>query len=129
MGYGLRSSLTGVAGGVTGLVQKPILGARQEGVTGFLKGTAKGVGGLLVMPISGAIDFFSKTSEGIKNSVNSGERHVPKIRHFRPFYGLNQQIKVYDEFHAVIVKQLQRISRGIYAKDCFLDAFFFDDTQ
>ena len=102
LGFGLRSTITGVAGGLTGLVEKPIVGAKQEGVKGFFKGTAKGVGGLIIMPISGAIDFFSKTSEGIKNSVNNGERLVPKIRQFRPFYGYNQQIKVFDEYHAII---------------------------
>lgn len=55
------------------------------------------------MPLSGAIDFLSKTSEGIKNVVSSGDKEVPKIRIVRPFYGIIQQVKTYDDFHAYIV--------------------------
>lgn len=55
------------------------------------------------MPISGALDFFSKTSEGIKNLVSSSDKEVSKIRIVRPFYGIEQKLKVYDEFHAYIV--------------------------
>jgi hypothetical protein len=69
-------------------------------MSGFLVGSAKGAVGLVLMPMSGTIDFFSKTSEGIKNWVSSGDKEVEKIRFVRPFYGLNQQLKVYDFIHA-----------------------------
>ena len=122
IGFGLRSTITGVAGGITGLIEKPYEGAKADGISGFFKGTMKGFGGLLIMPVSGTLDFFSKTSEGIKNHVSSGAREVPKIRIVRPFYGHNQQLRVYDEFHAYIVQHLIRINRGSYAKDRFLEA-------
>jgi hypothetical protein len=48
------------------------------------------VSGLVVMPLSGAIDFLSKTSEGVKNLVDFSGKTVGKIRIVRPFYGLNQ---------------------------------------
>ena len=44
----------------------------------------------------------------------------------RPFYGINQQIKIYDEFHAYIVQHLNRINGGRYAIDQFLEAIYFD---
>ena len=130
LGFGLRSTITGVAGGLTGIVEKPFVGYQQQGIMGIFKGTARGFGGLIIMPISGAIDFFSKTSEGIKNSVNSGDKIVNKIRTYRPFYGFNQQIKVYDSFHAIINQHLFRINRGIYVTNHFLDAFYYNtDTS
>ena len=56
-----------MAGGITGLVEKPYEGAKEKGFNGFVKGTFRGVSGLILMPLSGAIDFVSMTSEGIKN--------------------------------------------------------------
>ena len=87
VGYGLKSTFTGIASGITGVDENPIAGAKKDGVTGFLKGTYRGLSGLVVKPVSGALDFFSKTSEGIKNTASSNEKHVTKIRSMRPFYG------------------------------------------
>lgn len=69
VGFGMKSALGGIAAGVTGVVVKPIEGAKSGGIKGFFKGSYKGVSGLVVKPISGALDFFSKTSEGIKNTA------------------------------------------------------------
>ena len=129
LGFGLRSTMTGVAGGLTGLFEKPIKGAKEEGAKGLLKGTMKGVSGLVVKPLSGALDFFSKTSEGIKNLVSTTDKEVPKIRTLRPFYGKNQIIKNYSEFHAYIMQHLIRINRGKYIKDRFLEAVYFDSAR
>ena len=40
---GLKSTITGVASGVSGLVEQPVKGAKKAGVIGFGKGVAKGV--------------------------------------------------------------------------------------
>lgn len=125
LGYGLKSTFTGIASGITGVVENPYAGAKKDGVTGFLKGTYKGVSGLVVKPISGALDFFSKTSEGIKNTASSNDKQVAKIRLMRPFYGKQQLIKIYDEFHAIVVQHLLKLSRGIYSKDHFVDALHY----
>ena len=82
---------------------------------GFMKGTYRGLSGLVVKPISGTLDFFSKTSEGIKNTAGSTEKEVPKIRLMRPFYGKQQLIKTYDFFHAFIIEHLIKINRGKYS--------------
>jgi vacuolar protein sorting-associated protein 13A/C len=63
----------------------------------------RGVSGLVVKPISGALDFFYKTSEGIKNTAGSAEKEISKMRIMRPFYGRFQLIKTYDEFHALVL--------------------------
>lgn len=87
-----------------------------------MKGTYKGVSGLVVKPISGALDFFSKTSEGIKNTTKTVDKEVEKVRALRPFYGKKQQIKNYDKIHALIIQHMLKIGRGVYARDHFIDA-------
>jgi len=58
--------LQGVFDGVTGIVRKPIEGAKREGVEGFFKGVGKGLVGVVTRPTSGVIDFASSSFEGIK---------------------------------------------------------------
>jgi len=131
LGLGLKSTFTGIASGVTGVIENPIRGAQEGGVKGFLVGTYKGTSGLIVKPISGAIDLISKTSEGIKNTATTSvDIKVVKIRILRPFYGKQQLLKSYDQFHAIILQHLKKINRGKYVNDHFIDAMYYDtDTD
>ena len=87
VGYGLKSTMNGIASGITGVFENPYKGAKKDGIKGFFTGTYKGVSGLVVKPLTGALDFFSKTAEGIKNTASSSDKEVSKIRTMRPFYG------------------------------------------
>ena len=60
-GKGVIGLGTSVLSGVTGLVTKPIEGARQGGM-GFMKGIGMGVAGLFTKPVSGIVDLVSKTT-------------------------------------------------------------------
>lgn len=60
--------------GLAGVVQQPIEETKKGGVLGFFLGTAKGMAGLVVKPLSGTLDFFSLTSEGIKNTAKDDEQ-------------------------------------------------------
>ena len=62
----LYISFQGMLGGVTGVVTKPMEGAKKEGAAGFFKGLGKGVVGVVARPVSGVVDFASSTLEGIK---------------------------------------------------------------
>lgn len=67
---GIRSALGSVKSGIAGVVIQPMEESKNGGgIIGFLKGTAKGLTGLVVKPISGTLDFFSLTTEGIKNTA------------------------------------------------------------
>ena len=55
----------GIYRGFTGLVTKPVEGAKSKGVGGFLKGVGKGFVGAIAQPISGGLDFASSAFEGI----------------------------------------------------------------
>ena len=52
--------------GVTGIVTKPIEGAKKDGAAGFFKGIGKGLIGVVARPVSGVIDLASSTFEGIQ---------------------------------------------------------------
>ncbi|WAR29705.1 VPS13-like protein, partial [Mya arenaria] len=82
---GGKGLVMGVFDGVTGIVRKPIEGAKKEGVEGFFKGVGKGLVGVVTRPTSGVIDFASSSFEGIKRiAENVGEIH--RLRPPRRFY-------------------------------------------
>ena len=121
--------MTGVAGGLTGFFEQPISGAQKNGIKGFFKGALTGVTGLVIKPLSGTLDLLSKTSEGVKNLVSTNDREVQRSRLFRPFYGKQQTLKVYDKDHAFLVLHMIRLNHSKYALDHFLDALSFDDLD
>ena len=93
-----------------------------------MKGTYKGLSGLIVKPVSGALDLLSKTSEGIKNNVNSAkEKKVKRIRYIRPFYGKMQLIKGYNELHSEVLHKLQKVERKRFTILNFLDAIIYTE--
>ncbi|KAA0723284.1 Vacuolar protein sorting-associated protein 13C [Triplophysa tibetana] len=72
----------GVVGGVTGIVTKPVEGAKKEGAAGFFKGIGKGLVGVVARPTGGIIDMASSTFQGIQRVAESTEE-VTKLRPVR----------------------------------------------
>ncbi|KAM6426345.1 intermembrane lipid transfer protein VPS13C [Liasis olivaceus] len=70
---GGKGFLRGVVGGVTGIVTKPVDGARKEGAAGFFKGIGKGLVGVVARPTGGIIDMASSTFQGIQRVAESTE--------------------------------------------------------
>nr|XP_043635621.1 uncharacterized protein LOC122606820 [Erigeron canadensis] len=54
----------GIFRGVTGILTKPLEGAKQSGVEGFVQGVGRGLIGAAAQPVSGVLDLLSKTTEG-----------------------------------------------------------------
>lgn len=54
----------GLFRGVTGILTKPLEGAKASGVEGFVQGIGKGIIGAAAQPVSGVLDLLSKTTEG-----------------------------------------------------------------
>lgn len=54
---------------MTGVVTKPVAGARDEGVEGFFKGLGKGAIGLVARPTAGVVDFASGSFEAVKRAT------------------------------------------------------------
>ncbi|XP_077174397.1 intermembrane lipid transfer protein VPS13C isoform X2 [Paroedura picta] len=74
---GGKGLLRGVLGGVTGIVTKPVEGAKKEGAAGFFKGIGKGLVGVVARPTGGIIDMASSTFQGIQRVAESTEEVSP----------------------------------------------------
>jgi vacuolar protein sorting-associated protein 13A/C len=99
---GFTSAGTSIWSGVTGVVSKPVEGAKKEGFGGFFKGIGKGATGLVAKTVSGTIDIVAKTSEGIDNSTKTQVQLsiLVRIRRPRPFYEEIQLIRPFSHLHA-----------------------------
>uniref|UniRef100_A0A8C3PUR9 Vacuolar protein sorting 13 homolog C n=1 Tax=Chrysolophus pictus TaxID=9089 RepID=A0A8C3PUR9_CHRPC len=76
---GGKGFLRGVVGGVTGIITKPVEGAKKEGAAGFFKGIGKGLVGVVARPTGGIVDMASSTFQGIQRVAESTEE-VPNLR-------------------------------------------------
>lgn len=54
----------GLFRGVTGILTKPLEGAKSSGIEGFIQGVGKGIIGAAAQPMSGVLDLLSKTTQG-----------------------------------------------------------------
>ncbi|KAG5175783.1 hypothetical protein JKP88DRAFT_351402 [Tribonema minus] len=70
--------------GISGLVDRPMEGAKEEGVAGFLTGMAKGIVVAVAAPVAGALGAVSKVTEGVDASTRyrqlerMGRRREPR---------------------------------------------------
>ena len=55
-----------IFGGITGVVTKPIEGAKEDGFQGLMKGVGKGLLGVITKPTGGIVDFTSQSFEEIR---------------------------------------------------------------
>ncbi|KAL4445126.1 hypothetical protein ABPG74_018854 [Tetrahymena malaccensis] len=129
--YGVTSIVNGVGRGVIDVFAKPIQGARNGGVKGFLKGTWQGVSGLIIKPLSGILDAASKTAEGITNTATyfDDKPNQRRIRQIRPFYGVEQYFKEYNEIDAEMFMEITRFKGGRFKEATFLNAFILLDDE
>ncbi|CAD2212719.1 hypothetical protein AGDE_14155 [Angomonas deanei] len=76
-----QNTLTAIASGFKGIVQKPREGAAESGTSGFLKGISQGLLGVVTNPISGALNDISHATGTLANMVN--DTYVPNTRRLR----------------------------------------------
>lgn len=95
----------GLFRGVTGILTKPLEGAKSSGVEGFVSGFGKGIIGAAAQPVSGVLDLLSKTTEGanamrmkIAAAITSDEqllrRRLPRA------VGADSLLRPYNEYGA-----------------------------
>ncbi|XP_076814167.1 intermembrane lipid transfer protein VPS13A-like isoform X3 [Clavelina lepadiformis] len=112
---GGKSLVMGVFSGVTGIVTKPIEGAKKDGAAGFFKGIGKGLIGVVARPVSGVIDLASSTFEGIQKVADMSE----EVRKIRPARWIDPQtgiIQPYSLKRAQGAAILEEVDNGRYAK-------------
>ncbi|VVC40207.1 Hypothetical protein CINCED_3A023147 [Cinara cedri] len=93
LAQGGRGLVLGVVEGVEGVFEKPISGARNDGVEGFFKGVCQGMVGLVARPLSGALDFTSGTLNTIKR-VTDTTSEVQRVRLPR-YFKEDKQVRPY----------------------------------
>lgn len=95
----------GLFRGVTGILTKPLEGAKTSGVEGFVQGVGKGIIGAAAQPVSGVLDLLSKTTEGanavrmkIASAITSEEqllrKRLPRV------ISADNLLRPYDEYKA-----------------------------
>lgn len=121
LGQGLakggKGLVKGIVSGVTGVVTKPIEGAKSGGAGGFFKGIGKGLIGVVARPAGGVVDMASSTFEGLK-STTSGVKSIHQLRVTRVFHA-DKVLRPFNEYEADGNKILMEADKGRYAKTDF----------
>ncbi|KAF1520163.1 Vacuolar protein sorting-associated protein 13C, partial [Eudyptes sclateri] len=113
---GGKGLLRGVVGGVTGIITKPVEGAKKEGAAGFFKGIGKGLVGVVARPTGGIVDMASSTFQGIQRVAESTEEvsnlRPPRFIHedgiIRPYNRV--EAEGYDLFEKLHIRKLEKES-------------------
>ncbi|KAJ1957836.1 Vacuolar protein sorting-associated protein 13, partial [Linderina pennispora] len=116
---GAESLAKGVGSGLAGVVMRPIEGAEQEGVGGFLKGVGKGLVGVVTKPMIGMFDLASNVTEGIRNTTTLFERDLDRLRLPRHI-GKDGILAIYSEREALGQAWMRELRKGAYAYDSYL---------
>ncbi|KAI6171307.1 Vacuolar protein sorting-associated protein 13C [Aphelenchoides bicaudatus] len=113
MARGVDNLTQGVVQGVTGVITKPLEGARQGGVGGFFGGVGRGLVGVVARPLSGAVDFTSNTFNAVKNIATNAE-DVTSLRPAR-LIPVDQIVRPYVYNEACGYKIFRDTEKGYYA--------------
>ncbi|NXX88954.1 VP13C protein, partial [Centropus bengalensis] len=113
---GGKGLLWGVVEGVTGVITKPVEGAKKEGATGFFKGIGKGLVGVVARPTGGIVDMASSTFQGIQRVAESTEEvsnlRPPRFIHedgiIRPYNRV--EAEGYEIFEKLRIRKLEKES-------------------
>ncbi|KAL0925485.1 hypothetical protein M5K25_003821 [Dendrobium thyrsiflorum] len=117
----------GLFRGVTGILTKPLEGAKSSGVEGFVQGFGKGIIGAAAQPVSGVLDLLSKTTEGanavrmkIASAITSEEqllrRRLPRV------IGGDNLLRPYDAYKATGQGLRHRRGSQLFWRDFVLDS-------
>jgi vacuolar protein sorting-associated protein 13A/C len=109
--------------GATGVVTKPVEGAKEEGVGGFFKGVGKGLVGVVARPTGGIVDFASGTFDSVKRVAEVTEE-VSRVRPAR-FLHPDRVVGIYNLKEAMGNKILKDLEKGRYADS---DAYVVHDS-
>lgn len=107
-----KGLVMGVFDGVTGVVTKPVQGARAEGVQGFFKGIGRGAIGLVARPTAGIVDFASGTFDTVKRATELSDAEK-KLRPAR-FLQNDGIIRNYSKREAEGYKIFREMDKGKY---------------
>ncbi|XP_010138739.1 PREDICTED: vacuolar protein sorting-associated protein 13C, partial [Buceros rhinoceros silvestris] len=114
---GGKGLLRGVVGGVTGIITKPVEGAKREGAAGFFKGIGKGLVGVVARPTGGIVDMASSTFQGIQRVAESTE----EVSNLRPPRFIHEDgiIRPYDRVEAEGYDLFEKLHTRKLEEECY----------
>jgi vacuolar protein sorting-associated protein 13A/C len=100
--------------GLTGIIRKPIEGARDDGFEGLMKGIGKGAVGFIAQPATGVIDFASGSLGALKRAVdiNQEAKKQRPPRFFQP----DNILRPYNRHEATGHQILQSLDKGNFSQ-------------
>ncbi|EGG20963.1 vacuolar protein sorting-associated protein 13 family protein [Cavenderia fasciculata] len=108
----------GLFEGITGIVTKPVEGAKKGGFAGFAKGLAQGVVGVAIKPTAAVIDATTKATEGIRNTTNLQE-DKERVRPPRSF-GVDNVLRPFEERESEGWYLLKIVHKGKHSQDNYI---------
>ncbi|XP_054740711.1 intermembrane lipid transfer protein Vps13 [Anastrepha obliqua] len=108
-----KSLAMGFVDGVSGVVTKPVAGAREEGVEGFFKGVGKGLIGFVAQPTAGVVDFASGSFGAVRRAAE-GQTEVSRLRAPR-YVHQDNVVRPYCRAEAEGNRVFKEIEKGKYA--------------
>ena len=117
---GTTQLLSGLTSGITGLVEKPMEGAKEAGIGGFFRGVGVGLMGVVTKPIVGVIDLTTSLTEGIKSTADEADEsaELAQIRLPRaiPWDGILRPYNARDAQGQSLLSNLQIYERFQHQK-------------
>ncbi|CAE7834974.1 CAJ1 [Symbiodinium microadriaticum] len=84
VGSGLKVAGAAVVAGTGALIAAPVLGAREEGVSGFFKGLATGAFGAIAVTLTGAVAGATQIARGVYNTPEVADTSFYDILEVKP---------------------------------------------
>ena len=113
MSSGLKSATKGVVAGAASLVVQPVVGAQQDGISGFLTGLATGVASAVALPVTGVCVGAFQVGRGLANSgealraARQGMLWDEEAREWK-FYLLDRELKEIEEAEQAALEEKER---------------------
>uniref|UniRef100_H2ZR29 Intermembrane lipid transfer protein VPS13-like C-terminal domain-containing protein n=1 Tax=Ciona savignyi TaxID=51511 RepID=H2ZR29_CIOSA len=114
---GGKGAVMGLFSGVTGVVTKPLEGAKKDGATGFFKGIGKGLIGVVARPVSGVVDLASTTFDTIQRQVILIADRSEEVQKLRPPRWINPDSGIITLYSLRNATGFAILNKGKFAMD------------
>ena len=127
LAQGVRGLGAGLYDGVTGVIVRPVQGAREAGAGGFFKGVGQGLVGVVARPVGGLVDMTSATIGAVKTlaqllsifaSFHSCADTRAEVHRLRParYIHPDKIVRPYSLPAADGYRMLVEAAKGLYAQ-------------
>lgn len=124
IGKGFMSFGSSMVSGITGVVTKPIEGAKENSAKGFFKGVGTGLSGLITKPVAGAVDIVTKTSQGIQSDMTDNIECITNNFRMRPPRAFYNEMLLVREFNPFDAKMYGLLRSSLKRNSAYLGGFF-----